>query len=482
MSVLRASFLVGACSVLAEHAIQSPSSTSTEGPLLIVFPSAGVAGKYYLPTVASAQNFSPQQQLWTAIADGECAQSTIDDVIAEVKTQGRTAESYWLAGHGTSAACVEKLQAGATGVAFLGAIPSDGFDLPAQDKPTLVATAELQAGTARPGRVVNFWRKYLNTTRDQRADKPVVLLPGMNSSNFCPGFDLEDDLEGDEPQEQATLRIGELLAGFIDGRHISTVSTEIFFYPMLKALDLEHIPTGGEDVNGSSPFCEAAQRVLGGLSPLDQMRLELVDQFGPTLKYDWAQHENPDGTLMHCHNNNETLPGDKLKVKVCSYAGHDGANSSSSERYRFYDGIAAGEMGCKLMSSEFLAYFMNTTAKNPNTTCLDVNKLALEMGSSLATPRQLDRWQKRGRPICPVIDLETPYNAGPLWIDGTVNYTETESCLEVAAFHLKLGLDAGTGILDGVEYCKAMSPAFVLDYIMTGSMLPVVDPSRIVIV
>lgn len=478
---MRASFLAGACSVFAEHAIQLPSTKSKDGPLLIVFPSEGVPGLYYSPTVGSAQKFN--QELWTAIADGECEQSTIDNVIAEAKSQGRAAESYWLAGHGTAGAtCVDKLQAGATGVAFLGAIPSEGFDLTSQDKPTLVATAELQAGKARPGRVVNLWKKYLNTTLDQRADKSIVLLPGMNSSNFCPGFDLEDDLEGDEPQEHATHRIGELLGSFIDGRHISTVSTEIFFSPMLLALDLEHIPTGGEDVNGSSPFCEAAQRVLGGLAPRDQLRLEFVDQFAPTLKYDWAQHENPDGTLMHCHNNNETLPGDKLKVKVCSYAGHDGANSSSSERYRFYDGAAAGEMGCKLMSAEFLAHFMNTTAKNPNTTCLDVNRLALEMGTSLATPRQLERWQKRGRPICPVIDLETPYNAGPLWIDGTVNYTETESCLEVAAFHLKLGLDAGTGILDGVEYCKAMSPAFVLDYIMTGSMLPVSDPSRIVIV
>jgi len=479
MAFTRASFVLA--TGVAKSVIQQPSPESNSGPLLVVFPSDGVPSSHYTSTVARVQNFSTQH-LWAAVADGDCGQSTLDNIITEAKEQGWAGESFWLAGHGTSGACVETLQNSASGVAFLGALPSEEFDLSAQDKPTLVATAELQAGKTRPGRAVNFWKKYLNMTHELRVNKSVVLLEGMNSSNFCPGFELEDDLEGEESQEHATTRIGELLAEWVDGHRIPTLSTELFFKPMLQALDLEHIPTGGEDVNGSSPFCEAAQRVLGGLSPRDQMRLELVDQFGPTLKYDWAQHENPDGTLMHCHNNNETLPGEKLKVKVCSYAGHDGANSSGSERYRFYDGVAAGEMGCKLMSSEFLAHFMNTTAENPNTTCVDVNKLALKMGQSLATPRQLHRWQKRGRPICPVIDLETPFNAGPLWIDGTVNYTETDSCLEVAAFHLKLGLDAGTGILDGVEYCKAMSPAFVLDYIMTGSMLPVSDPSSMVVV
>jgi len=232
---------------------------------------------------------------------------------------------------------------------------------------------------------------------------------------------------------------------------------------------MEHISTGGFDTNGSSPFCDEGQWILAGLSSEDQARIELTDQFNPRLAYDFHSQEDPTGTLMHCHSNVST--GDKLNVKLCSYAGHDGANSSNasgSEKFRFYDGAAAGEIGCKMTSSDYLALKLNTTAVHKNRSCASINRYALETAQGLVSSEQAKRWQKRGRGICIVADTQTPGNVGPYWIYGTTNFTETESCLQVSGFHLKLGVEVEH--LPGVEYCKLMSPAFAVDYILTGSM------------
>merc|ERR1712167_125422 len=102
-------------------------------------------------------------------------------------------------------------------------------------------------------------------------EKPMVILPRQSSSNFCPGFDVSGDLESEVDQTTATVHIGTAVGDFIDGIYREEASdamanrvqlTEVLLKPLLDALDMEHISTGGLDVNGSSPFCEKAQWIL----------------------------------------------------------------------------------------------------------------------------------------------------------------------------------------------------------------------------
>merc|ERR1719440_625613 len=100
-------------------------------------------------------------------------------------------------------------------------------------------------------------------------------------------------------------------------------STEALLQPLLTALDMEHISTGGLDANGSSPFCEKAQLLLAGLSSEDEARVEWIDQYSPMLAYNFTAGDDPTGTLMHCHGNVSSGDG-KTNVLLCSWAGHDG--------------------------------------------------------------------------------------------------------------------------------------------------------------
>jgi len=124
-----------------------------------------------------------------------------------------------------------------------------------------------------------------------------------------------------------------------------------------------------------------------------------------------------------------------------------------------------------MTSSDMLARSLHTTAEHANTSCASINAYALETAQGLLSYEQTARLERRGRGICVVNDTQTPNNIGPLWITGTAKYTDTESCLQVSGFHLKLGVDEDH--LPGVEYCKVMSPAFAVDYLLTESMKPI---------
>lgn len=489
MSLRTLSLFAAQLAGASENKVYAPGDGSTYGPLVVLYPSAGVPSEHYEPTVTNIQKASIQP-IWAVIASTEagCGQASLQAALDAAASEGWSAPagSAWLAGHDDSGACAEALLSGdeVAGAIFLGALPGADFDFE-NAKPSLVLSAELHGGAARPGRAVALWMRGKELAKKvglNRAimQKPVVILQQQNNSNFCPGFDMDEDLEGEVDEAEASKRIGVAVGAFLDGIYQDEASqlmgelhslTGRLMEPFVTLLEMEHVSDGGLDANGSSPFCEKAQLVLSGLSSEDMARLELTDQFAPRLAYDWKEHEDPTGTLMHCHTSVEATPDGKLKAKVCSYAGHDGANSSSSERLRFYDGVAAGEMGCKLSSGDFLALNLNTTAENPNTTCADINTYALQTAQGLLSYEQLKRFQRRGRGICITADTQTPNNVGPLWIFGTTNYTETESCLQVSAFHLKLAVDEDH--LPGVEYCKVMSPAFALDYILTSSMKPI---------
>lgn len=476
--------LVGAI----DSKVYAPKDGSTDGPIVILWPSVTVPAEYYEPTMLSIQRYSVQS-LWGVIAD-PAANGCVSDLegaldLAVSKGWSKSAGSAWLAGHEDNETCAEKLLSNddVAGAILLGALPSADFDFP-NSKPTFILSAELHGGAARPGRVATWWRRHVELVKEiglNRAlrEKPLVILKKLNSSNFCPGYDVLDDLEAEVDEGRATSYIGSAVASFLDGiyHHEAsemlgelTQTTAILMQPFLDALDMDHIFTDGLDVNGSSPFCEKAQLLLSGLSSEDKERLEVTDQFSPRLAYNFSAHEDPTGTLMHCHPNVSETGNDKLSVKVCSYAGHDGANSSGTERYRSFDGAAAAEVGCKMTSGDFLAMQLGTEVADHNTSCATINTYALQVAQGMLSYEQLRRWHLHGRGICIVADTQTPNNVGPLWIYGTTNYTETESCLEVSGFHLKLPVDADH--LPGVEYCKVMSPAFALDYLLTGSMKP----------
>merc|ERR1711907_689151 len=76
-------------------------------------------------------------------------------------------------------------------------------------------------------------------TTQQIENKPVVIVPGIDHSDFCPGFQVPGDVyPSDVSSEEASSRIGEPFAAWLHIR--STQSDEI------KAEDLKTLIDGAE--------------------------------------------------------------------------------------------------------------------------------------------------------------------------------------------------------------------------------------------
>lgn len=81
------------------------------------------------------------------------------------------------------------------------------------------------------------------------------------------------------------------------------------------------------------------------------------------------------------------------------------------------------------------------------------------------------RFNSRGRPICLTKDHTATGNIGPLWVSEkmTIKDDAENKCLEVSSL-----VEGPTGInshiFPGIHYCKLLSPARVIDYMMIDSL------------
>jgi hypothetical protein len=202
---------------------------------------------------------------------------------------------------------------------------------------------------------------------------------------------------------------------------------------------------------GASPFCAEAQHIVAGLSKTDEAKLTVLDGFH-------ASSPN----LEHCHPN-WTLADDHLQVLSCSHADYypDVANTGSIS--------AASEIACKLLSSDRIAAQLGVKAAEPNVDCRAGNRRAVEIAEKLAAPSTLKRFKKSGRGWCFEEDVATLGNVGPLWVfKDKLSLKETSKCMSVTSPLLKTGLDSK--IYPGNHYCKFLSPARVLDWMMTDGL------------
>jgi hypothetical protein len=130
--------------------------------------------------------------------------------------------------------------------------------------------------------------------------------------------------------------------------------------------------------------------------------------------------------------------------------------------------ISAQEIGCKLANYDRIAQQLNTTAVATAVQCRAVNELALNTALALASPRTLARYKQEGKQVCFVDDTTVVGNVGPLWIFSRLKMTVTDKCLSVQSLKLQTFVDGK--IMPGVHYCKLLSPARILDWIMTDSL------------
>ncbi|CAE7555330.1 unnamed protein product [Symbiodinium natans] len=395
--------------------------------------------------------------------------------------RGRDSEDLWLAGHSLGATCANVLfQAynSSKGLPYAGLVVMGGYvdeagdyDLIHYPVPVLSLNVELDGGLARPGKISTWWHQFLQLREQEGSEavtsKSVIVLPKLNHSDFCPGFDVPGDLPAEVTQSEATRTIGETIAAFLtlhwkgaEGDRASALRlltrqlewTEELMTPYLKAQQLERTATDHNvSSEGTSPFCRQAQRVLAGLSAADAQKLEVEDGF---------HISSPN--LEHCHPA-WTVNGSKLLVHSCSHTNFYPDISNTGKI------TAAEEIACKLLSADRVAEQLKTHPEHDRLPCAAMNRMAVEMAEQLAASSTLQRYRAKGRGWCFLEDSSSV--AGPVWVfKDRLALKENSTCMAVQSPSMLTDLSAR--IYPGIHYCKLLSPARVLDWMMTDSLKP----------
>ena len=491
-----------------QHLILKPKDGKSQR-MLVLIPGGKVPNEDYRQTGLAIQDALTRQKesdLWvvvpsvfqklciiSCVSKSLCSplHGTVQAALDMAVEQGwqRESKDVWLAGHSLGATCANVLfQAYSsatlpyTGLIVMGGYVDEAgaYDLIHYPVPVLTLNVELDGGLARPGKISTWWRQFLQI-RNSSGDlairsKPVVVLPQLNHSNFCPGFNVPGDLMAEVPQAEASSLIADTVAAFLL-LHTSSKSTrqsqsqhnalkllesqvqwtQQLMTPYLKAQAWERDPMNHSvSLEGTSPFCALAQRSLAGLDHEDNLKLEVLDGF---------HISSPN--LEHCHPNWTAVTADrpqeeqKLLVRSCSHTNYY-ADLSNTGKF-----TAALEIGCKMLAATRIEEQLKVKALQNHLPCAEMNKLAVQLAEQLAASSTLKRYKAKGKKWCFLPDSSSL--AGPVWVfHDRLQLQENKSCMSVQSPAMLTELDAK--IYPGIHYCKLLSPARALDWMMTDSL------------
>merc|ERR1711871_1258642 len=80
----------------------------------------------------------------------------------------------------------------------------------------------------------------------------------------------------------------------------------------------------------------------------------------------------------------------------------------------------------------------------------------------------LARFMAKGRGIFFGEDFSPFGNIGPLFVKGTIKIDDSAAGITISSIAIKSGIDSW--IFPGVHYCKFVSPARIIDYMMIDSL------------
>lgn len=485
-----------AVALAGDHIVLPPVSTSSALPvkLLLFVPGGNVPNDHYRPTVAAIQTaVKDKVALWGVIPSVtsdlciiECSapllcsplhntvESALDKAVAQGWNRTDDKTSVYLAGHSLGGVCANTLMQAyaypyAALLVFGSYIDKTGAtDVTEYPTPVLTLNGELDGGMARPGKTSIWWRQYLELEKADASkaivNKPVIILPSLNHSNFCPGFDVPGDLMAEVTQMEATTTIGQFVGAYL-ANHIlpkpdladvallqkGVEWTRSFMAPYLTAetftVDRAQTKLG----EGSSQLCAMAQHTVANLDKLNDARLVVQDGFHVSSP-----------NLEHCHPNYTKTADGRLVLDTCSHTDYypDIANTGSIE--------AASEIACKLVSYDRVAEQLNISVPL-KLDCRAVNKLVVAMAAEMAAPSTRKRFSQRGKGWCFLPDQETLGDIGPVWVfKDALAVKENATCMTVQSPVLQTTITGN--IYPGNMYCKFLTPERALDWMMTDGL------------
>jgi hypothetical protein len=487
---LRVLLLLGAARLAAADdavILQPVNASRTDLPerLLIFMPGGKVPVEYYKQTAQAIQAAATGLRLTVVVPSVfqnlciiECSTSSlcaplknvVDKAVAKSGFKGSNSkEDTFIAGHSLGATCADNFVR-AYSYNYAGLLEFGGYVDKTGDGsvanysiPLMHLAGELDGGGARPGKLALYYKQFKDYAAQHGEEKaltmkPVNTLMGVDHSNFCPGFFVTatKDLCSEVTEAVALQAIGESAAAFL---HLNSPTTSVLktaamatmkemlsvsqklYEPYLQAFEIEN--------NGS--WCAMAQHAIGGLSAADDAKLQVqVDRRGID-------------TFEHGHTNYTQVAGGGLNIWIIS------ASEASTGFGPADIHGAAKSIDCKMIGADRLAEQLKVTAQQ-NKTCGEINKFAVEKALELIPAKSKERYLAQSRRVCYAEDTSVFFNIGPLFVKKSITLDEKDTCLEVASVGLVSAISSH--IFPGNHYCKLLSPAMAMEWMMTDGVKP----------
>ncbi len=297
-----------------------------------------------------------------------------------------------------------------------------------------------------------------------RTQKPVIIVPGMDHSQFCSPFHVSGDLMPEISDIEATQTVSTITATWIDNVVALDSASQSKILNWMKTT--EKITAAFNEAAGleAEDWCKVAQ--MTALSNLPPHALAKV-KIGNVLV------RNSSTTLEHGHTNFSVDALGNINLTIVSYAYHP--EVSSWDPVKVYAPAYAGalDISCKMVSVDRVAQQL----KMPGTyaqivTCADINRVAFKKGRDLLQthwPTSIGRFEKQGRGID--FKNDSSVTIGPQWVFlSELLFSESNSLKNAEITSPVLYSSISSKIFPGNFYCKVVSPAKVVEWYQTRSL------------
>ena len=324
--------------------------------------------------------------------------------------------------------------------------------------PVLTVGAELNAGQTKIARIAEYYQQYLElvkTNGDSMSfKKPVIIIPGINHGDFSPGFSVKGDLESEVDPLEAIERIAKVSASFIDANtEPSESELEITKETLKKYITKTHQLTAAyleaRDLEKSGQWCVESQKMIAGeYASQMQFTVTKVDSNYSFMRSHSKVTQNLDG---------------ELNVNVVSYA------RQPKDVFKLGKVISAEDIACKMISKEKIALLFGEVITESPLSCSEMNRYAFDYAKKIVLNTTLDRFVDRGQKVIFSADHKT--FMGPQFVFmSKLEFDDTDNFLNISSPILYTKLSSK--MYPGKHYCKLVSPARAVEWIMTDSLAP----------
>lgn len=310
-----------------------------------------------------------------------------------------------------------------------------------------------------------------------KAQKSVVIVPGMDHSQFCSPFNVSGDIRPEITNEQALLAISTVFSSWIDSIFLSKENASQAIQVLSKFVEEGTRPITSAFLAATQmerqEICSMAQKIIIRDLPNASNVAKLLDIN--------VLVPNSAANLEHSHTKyNWTVDSKtgerRLNITISAYPNYPSVTSWNPISLLAPEYTGASDISCKLLSADRIAEQFELVgyypSKQPSATCVAINQESINTALDLLKqhwPKAIERWNRRGRKFTLAEDSTTI--AGPQWVFlSSLKFKVSGKTSNVVVTSPELYSSIKSPIYPGNYYCKVLSPAKALEFIMTTGL------------